>query len=354
MEGFCMDYDVVIATKNRPEALKLSIPLILKQGCKPNKLIIVDSSDNHENIEKTVLETVGNNNINLEILQSKANLPHQRNVGLEHVESPIVMFPDDDSLWWPGVAEATVSIYERDESADVGGVCGKEIRQPPPQIASTHNNFYHMRSSDRFRQWVQEKRHKYEDRFYPDPAWVYGRSLWRIRPVPSWLQEENARLVEYMGGFRMSFRTNIIRRYGFDEALGALAGWTGGEDADASFQVAKMRLLVGAHRARIFHFKHPRRRARGFKLGFVSIFNRAYVICKHTRVHSAARRALKGWVRYKYMLYMLGAHDRFGRDRVKGALTGIRYMNELLNTPKEQLRETYMAICSRVTCDRRW
>ena len=54
-----MTYDVVIATRNRPEALRLSIPLILKQGRPPTKLIIVDASDDHQLIRKTIKEVTG-------------------------------------------------------------------------------------------------------------------------------------------------------------------------------------------------------------------------------------------------------------------------------------------------------
>jgi hypothetical protein len=38
---------VVIATRNRPEALALTIPLILGQSRQPEKLIVIDSSNDH-------------------------------------------------------------------------------------------------------------------------------------------------------------------------------------------------------------------------------------------------------------------------------------------------------------------
>ena len=49
---------MVIATRNRPEALALSIPLILGQSRKPRKLIVIDSSDDHAPVAEAVAETV--------------------------------------------------------------------------------------------------------------------------------------------------------------------------------------------------------------------------------------------------------------------------------------------------------
>ena len=53
-----LDFDVVIATRNRPQALALSIPLILGQSRPPEKLIVIDSSDDHAAVAGIVAETV--------------------------------------------------------------------------------------------------------------------------------------------------------------------------------------------------------------------------------------------------------------------------------------------------------
>lgn len=48
-------FDMVIVTRNRPEAFALSIPLSFGQSRQPEKLIIIDSSDNHR-VLKSVME----------------------------------------------------------------------------------------------------------------------------------------------------------------------------------------------------------------------------------------------------------------------------------------------------------
>lgn len=343
-----MDYDVVIATRNRPGALKLSIPLILGQSRRPRQLIIVDSSDAHEQVRQTVIKAVGDFSVELKILHSNPNLPHQRNVGLGLVKSPVVMFPDDDSLWWPGVTESIMQIYEQDVNGDIGGVCGRETIQPPPAVDIAAGNIYRMRISDCIRQKIGRLRHKFDDRFCPDPLWIHGRSCWNIRPFPEWLSNIDAALVEFMGGFRMSFRTEIIRKYGFDEDLGIYAGYAAYEDADASFKVLQERLLIGAHDAHVYHYKAPGIRADGFQLGFLLLFNRAYIICRYSPTGSKARRMLKRFGRYKLMQYLLGVTSQFGRNRVRGTLAALKSMDKLLNCPVDRLRECYLRICEKI------
>jgi len=343
-----MNYAVVIATRNRPEALKLSIPLIINQNRKPDKLIIVDSSDNHKNIEKTVLEAVGNNNINLEILQSKANLPHQRNVGLEHVESPVVIFPDDDSLWWMGVGEAIMRIYERDKNCEIGGVCASWETEPPPEARVVGSKRYRMKLSDRIKQKIGELRHRFDDFVCPNPMYVHGRRRWRGLSIPQWLEDENAVIIEYMNGLCMTFRTELVRKYGFDGDLGLYTGWAPNEDIAASFAVMQERPLVRACCARVCHYTFPSLRGRGFKIGFTNQFNRAYVLCRYSPSGSSARKALRRFAFYKMLQYTLEMHSKFGRERLRGHIRAMFLMKKLLNTPLEDLRKCYLEICQKV------
>lgn len=346
-----MDYDVVVATLNRLESLMLSIPLIIGQSRKPRRMIIVDASDEHEKVCEFVKKVAGKTHVDMEIVHSKPNLPHQRNIGLKYVESPVVMFPDDDSLWWPGVAEAIMRIYEQDTNDDIGGVCGRETNQPPPDMDIAAGNMYRMRISDRIRQKIGTFRHKFDYRFCPDPLLIHGRSRWDVRPFPDWLSNIDAALVELMGGFRMSFRTELIRKYGFDEDLGAYVGWAAYEDADASFKVLQEKLLVGAHDAHVYHYKAPNKRANGFELGFIHLFNRGYIICRHSPPGSRARVMLKRFAFYKLSQYLLDFGSEFGRERIRGALTAIKKMKYLLDAPPELLRQRYLESCQEVLQD---
>jgi glycosyltransferase involved in cell wall biosynthesis len=342
-----MDYDVVIATRNRIEALKLSIPLILRQSRKPNQLIIVDSSEDYEVVRKTVTHAAADFSDTIKILHTKPNSAHQRNFGLEYVKAPVVMFPDDDSLWWPGVAEAVMRIYERDKNNDIGAVCGRETTVPPPSVHLDDGKIYKMTLTDCIRQKIGGLRHKFDDRFCPDPLWIHGRSQWNVQPFPKWLHNIDSARVEFMGGFRMSFRTELIRKYGFDEDLGTYVGYAAYEDADASFKVLQEKIIVGAHDAHVYHYKAPNKRAKGFELGFILLFNRAYIICCYSPPGSLTRLMLKRFALYKMSQYMLGIGTKFGRERIRGTLTALKSLDELLNCAADNLREKYLEICAK-------
>ena len=342
-----MDYDVVIATRNRPEALKLSIPLILGQSRKPQQLIIVDASDNHEDIQNTAREMVASSSVKLVILKSKANLSHQRNLGLEYVEAPVVMFSDDDSLWWPNYGQAIMRIYERDTDGYLGGVSATGIAIPPPDAHLAENKIYNMSIPDRIRQKIERPRHIFDNFVCPDPLWLHGRSRWTVNPVPKWLKEENAALVELSGGAHMTFRTEIIRECGFDEDFCIYTGYSAYGDVMPSFYVLQKRLLVGAHKALSHHFRYPGERTSGFKFGFFTQINRAYLICRFSPPGSAARRALKRFAIYKMMQYLLDFRSQFGRDRVRGVCAAMKAMNDLLNVSPDRLRQCYLEQCEK-------
>src|SRR6201986_4503415 len=109
-----MSYDCVIATRNRLKALRMSIPLILKQDILPERLIIVDASDEHDSVKTEVheiSEQLGFKNTLL-VRSDSPNSARQRNIGLQLVEAPVVMFPDDDSMWHGGFAANVLKIYE--------------------------------------------------------------------------------------------------------------------------------------------------------------------------------------------------------------------------------------------------
>ena len=59
---------------------------------------------------------------------------YQRNRGLDHVESEVVFFPDDDSLFHPGTSEAIMRAYELDTEGRIAGVCAADALEPPPGV----------------------------------------------------------------------------------------------------------------------------------------------------------------------------------------------------------------------------
>jgi len=342
-----VNYDVVIATKNRPEALKISVPLILGQKVLPAKLIVVDCSDDHVLIRKTV-EALVRDTVPLTVVHAEPNLPQQRNTGLEHVESEVVAFPDDDSLWWPGAAEAILRIYQHDRQRQIGGVCATWATDPPPQANLSENRKYRMTRTDRIKQKMGGWRHRFEDFACPNPLYVHGRTQWAHLAIPEWLSEVNAVPIEYMNGLCMTFRTEIICRCRFDADLGAHVGWAPCEDVAASFAVIQEFPVVRACDAMVCHYTFPSPRSGGFRAGFITQLNRAYVLCRYALPGSPARKALRRFARYKAMQYALGGLSPYGRARLGGHLRALSHMKRLLDLPGDALRDSYLETCQQV------
>lgn len=334
-------YDIVVATRNRPMMLSLSLPLLVAQQPPPRRIVVIDSSDEHEPVRAAVQRCCAGAGTQLIVRHTRAGLTYQRNQGLALAKAPIVMFPDDDALAFPGVAAALLRVYARDPEGNIGGVCAAFANKLPPSVAGGAQAVYRRRLIDRIRQAVEGRRKRVEDRFVPDPFIIHGRSRWHVRPVPPWLSEEDAVQVEWMTGLCMTYRTEVIRSVGFDEVLRRYALF---EDVEASFSVAATHLIVGARRARLFHYRAPGQRADGMELGATQLLNKAYIVCKHASPQAEARRWLRRYGWYKLGLYLLGVHSRFGHRRAKGLWRALRCLPRLTSAPASELAARYQEL----------
>lgn len=349
-----LSFDVVIATRNRPDALALSIPLILQQSRLPQKLIVIDSSDDHAPVAATVAQATQNWDGEVIVEHSAKGLPRQRNRGLAHVSADVVIFPDDDSLFHAGVSEAILQTYELDTDDVVAAVCAAETMTPPANVLD--KAAYAMTQSHHREAASRRFRNRLERRFSQlKPALFLGQ-LFRDRHArPAWMNETDYSLVEYMTGFRMSFRSHLIKAVGFDEAL---TGYALDEDVDASLAVAQHGLVVGALKAKIYHHRFPGGRGNAYTLGVFTVLNRAYVIHKHIAdgALSAAeaqttRARLRAFIRIKLLLSVLGAKSAWGREQLQGAWKAAREARSLEKVPRLALAERYASAQKRLHID---
>lgn len=335
-----MDYTIVIATRNRPAALRLSIPRMLAQSRPPAQLIVIDSSDDHAATAAAVRESVGDHPVELIVRPSARGLTLQRNASLDLIRHPVVFFPDDDSIWFPGVAEAKMAVYELDPEEKIAAVCAAESSTPPPDWDQSVSPMYSMRRSHRIQQRVAVMRASLENLLVPDPARVAGRSFWPpFEALPPWFTQKNVVLVEWMTGFRMSYRTKVIRQVRFDETFTRYSLF---EDIDASFGAWKHGQVVGARCALVYHYRSPERRDNGRRLGVEQLLNKAYVVVKHTAIQHPARRRLVRFARYKAFQYRVAAVDQFGQDRYQGAKIALEAVARLAGARVEAAAEEYL------------
>lgn len=340
-----MEYDVVIATLNRVQALKMSLPLLAEQTHKPSQIIIVDATDDHESIKKQILEITQSCGLEVTIIRSsKKNLPHQRNLGLELVTAPVVLMPDDDSLMYPNTAELMVKLYEADTEGKIGAVTAQPVETSPrlEKPAAYKKSFF-----AKLKGRIQSYRNIYELRYFPYPTMGYTRAMIRNSKIPACIDGTNHRIVELIGGYRMSFRTEAIRKAGgFYELLGYGIGYATYEDYEAVLRVMNHGyLLATAQNARIFHNIFPSRRAGGFNYGF-SQFANSLLICRRIipEGHEGWRTVFP-YFYYKLFLYRLNCFNQYNREVYKGASTAWKHRKRLLDAPPEKLEDAFRELC---------
>lgn len=343
-----LTFDIVIATRNRPDALALSIPLLLSQSRLPQKLIVIDSSDDHAPVAQIVAETTaGHDGIEVIVEHSEKGLTRQRNRGLTHVTADIVFLPDDDSMCFPGTTEAIMAVYERDTDRLVAGVAPADSPTPPPgfPIAST----YKMSDDHRWHARTVRLRAKIARLFTPaKPIYVIGTMLKERDPQLPWLSEVNALRVEWMTGYRMSFRREAITAVGFEQAFSGHALY---EDIDASFAVARYGALVGTHGGQIYHHRFPSGRGSVYTLTVMAVLNLAYVLAKSGRdleLDAGRMQELKRKTKQNHRLRLLRAWLRGGKDKnaaeERRALTASAPMiDRLFAAPRTDLAAVYLA-----------
>lgn len=302
-------YSVVICTRNRPDALALCLAHLARQTVKPAQVIVVDSSDDPGKTYDAMKWFFPHT-----YRHTRPGLTYQRNMGLELVTEPIVLFPDDDSILYPDCAQRILAAY--DDPA-VSAVCAHESPDAPVGFSPGYalRKVWH----DKLRTRLGNLRRRVESVVFPNPVNVMGGQ--------SVSESAHPFAVETMTGFRMSFRTSAIRAVGFDEMLSPFAAQ---EDRDASLGVWQHGVVVSAPGALIYHHRAPEHRANGRKLGVCNLLNLAYVTAKHAKTERVKRLARR-FVRYQTALYALaairGAHER---ARFWGAWDALAGCDELL------------------------
>lgn len=340
-----LTYDVVLATRNRPAAVALSLPLLLKQTRPAAQILVVDSSDDPAPIRTLAQAAAAVAPMPVIYLRAAAGLTHQRNVGLARCSADVVIFPDDDSLLYPDAAAEIMAIYERDTGRVIAGVAARPVDHAPPETdgdlgAYAAEEVGAPRAAlRRVRQTVKEALG------FANPFVATGRALSAQHRAPDWLAAADATVVPYMTGFRMSFRRRVIAATGFDETLRRY-GWF--EDIDASYSALRRGLLVTAGKARLHHHRVASGRAAGHRMGLWAILNRTYVVMKHVRANPQVFRhpgreivRLGVYCRLRTLAYRTMARDGYGRERAQGAREGVISMSALTGAAPEALIETY-------------
>lgn len=340
-----LGYDVVIATRNRPDALKLSLPLLLHQSEPPKSIIIVDSSDDHSNVAKLVRTITDSFRVNVIIRRSERGLTLQRNIGLSEVNSEVVFFPDDDALFLPNAAREVMRIYEYDEERKVSAINPADSPFAPTGVLASAGyamSYQHlaMARTVRSRTWLARRIHSL------NPKYFIGDILLRRSQTLPWLREMDAIPVEWMTGYRMTFRTEVIKQFGFERAF---SGYSLFEDVDASWAAWRSGVVVGANRAKVYHHKFPSPRSDNYSLGAMSILNLAFLMAKHSADLGLSKqevlkshRLTKSYATIRILSRVARASKQRNREELSGMKQALREVDSLFYAPRNELVATYV------------
>lgn len=242
----------IIATRNRPKELVVTVRSLVEQSVLPGELCIVDSSE----------ETPARAEI--EKLCSKAALPldyhHpapkgltvQRNVGIDRVGGDILFFIDDDVYLAPDCHEEILKEYDR-WGPELGGVRATNPDPArPPMISILWRKLFGIGG------WWPEASGRMRPGF-----WVEGIS-----------DSKGVRRVEYMTGWFMSFKREVFEHERFDEAL---SGYAHKEDVDMTYRVSRRYTLLQTPKARCKHFQTITSRLSSHKLMRMNLANQFYL-----------------------------------------------------------------------------
>lgn len=355
--GGRLGYEVIVVTRNRPEALALSIPLLLAQSRPPERLTVVDASDDHDATRRAVDAAAAGATIPVETRRGPTGMTRQRNAGLARVEAPIVMFPDDDSLTHQGSCEAIMRAFERDREGQVAAVNAADAPEPPPEAVEALRaagyavSAEHQAKAGRARALTRAGRRAAAT----NPRMALGEVVLARAPDLPWLAEARCVPVPWLTGYRnMSFRVDVLRRVGgFEEAFGHHALF---EDTDASFAVARHGTLLGVDAARVHHHRFPSGRGSRHAFAVMNVLNMAFVLAKHAHglgLDARERARVAGVMRRHAALRMAvaaarGVRDRGAREELRGVRDAWGPMTALLGTPPEALARTYAEAARRL------
>lgn len=351
-------YSVVLATKDRPEMLRESLSLMLKQSIKAEKIIVVDASQCEKNTKLVqFICTSLKIKSQRELIHQKsefANLCFQRNQGLRDIQSDIVMLPDDDSFWFVDTAEKILDAYRLDTEKVIAGISSNAVLNSPfasPKKLTPDNDkpSHKKRLKQKLRIRLIEYKRRFEGKYVKQPFFEHAKSLYSLKEKPKCLKPGLLRLTPSISGYAMSYRTAVIKQLNFDETLGYKSGYAFHEDRLASLMALNQGYFLGfCSQSKVHHFSHKQQRNKGFTHGFTNIANYIYC-CKKTLPDTIENKAmLTRFLKYKLFLFYLRRANPYYNQVYLGAKTAYKHAQNLLhhNTEK-QLSEEYQRLCGR-------
>jgi hypothetical protein len=232
-----LSYTAVVPTKDRQDDADATVEVLLGQSRLPDRIVISDASGAPYEPRPDLTERARRLRVDLVVLRSPPSVHVQRNLGVRQVETPIVLFLDDDVRIPPSYAEALLARWEIHELEGLGGIQGTPAEVP--------------RQSGVARAFRRLAMLSYVD---PTGDAMTLRRSGKVRFVP---EPRGDVRVPVLASGATAYRTELALAHPFDERF---AGYTPGGDLEMASRVAREAHLVQTPDVHWTHLWHPRER----------------------------------------------------------------------------------------------
>jgi hypothetical protein len=230
-------YSAVIPTKDRHEAASGAVAALLDQTRLPARIVVVDATSTLYEPPPALQDRAARLAVDLAVIASRPSVHAQRNLGARTLETPIVLFLDDDVRVPPDYADALLSYWEASGLWALGGIQGTPADPPRQSAASRLLRRLTMLSYVDVRGVSMTLRRSGKVRYVPEPR----------GPVE----------VPVLASGATAYRTDLVLAHPFDERF---PGYTPGGDLEMSSRVAAEAPLVQMPAVRWTHLWDPRER----------------------------------------------------------------------------------------------
>jgi GT2 family glycosyltransferase len=230
-------YSAVMPTKDRPEAVGDAVRVLLGQSRLPDRIVVVDASARPYEVPEELDALAVRLAVEVVVVASRPSTSAQRNVGAREVETPVVLFLDDDVRIPPDYAETLLARWEAAGLEALGGVAGTPAVVPRQGPVSRALRRLLMLN-------------------YVDPSGeaMTLRRSGNVRYVP---EPRGAVRVPALGAGATAYRTDLVRAHPFDERF---EGYAPGEDLEMAFRVGRAAPILQTPEVRWTHLWDPRER----------------------------------------------------------------------------------------------
>lgn len=344
-----LSWGLLIATKDRLDALQVCVRQALAQTRAPAEIIVVDASAEWQ-AHRDGIAGIMAAHPQVRFVYMAAALPSltvQRNQALEVAQTDIVFMIDDDSFLYPDCAARIMALYEIDTDGVVGGIQAALSETLPPDTALSQarkatgggGTASRTRRKGLFEHiGYLLRRHVFlmgmTDLFIP-----YGPALIQ-RALPQNMDPAQVRATTLFHGCRMTYRRHVIAQSRFDDLL---RYYCPGEDLDASYRVSLTHHLLTARQAQLHHYTVSTGRIDRYRTTVLSVVNQAVLLARHGQDKDRVQRAYFRLQRRRLLAECLkdALSRRFSFPQVRGILAARKLARQAFSMPRAELTTWY-------------